>query len=48
MINLFKKYSYGIYLGFSLGMFMEASIDWEFYAVLVPVVMLVEWKAYYT
>lgn len=45
MKNFLINYSYSIYLGFSLSMFLDAKwYKWEYYAVMIPVVFLVELK----
>ncbi len=37
---------YGVYLGFALSFFGNIHFDqWEFYAILVPVAILVEFSA---
>ncbi|KKK87183.1 hypothetical protein LCGC14_2755810 [marine sediment metagenome] len=41
----FKTYSYGMFMGFALGCFCDIHWhQWQFYATLVPLVILVAWR----
>ena len=45
MKKFLVNYSYAMYLGFMLAILFDAKwYDWEYYAVIVPVALLVEWK----
>jgi len=42
-MKLIIEYGYGFYLGFALAYFADISyLQWEFYAIIVPVGFLVE------
>ena len=39
------NYSYAMYLGFTLSLLFDAQwYKWEYYAVMVPTVLLAQWK----
>lgn len=39
------KYSYAMYLGFTVCLLFDAKwYKWEYYAIMVPVILLIEWK----
>lgn len=40
-----KEYGYAFYLGVALFEFADVRvIDWQFYAIVVPIVILAEWS----
>lgn len=40
-----KEYGYAIYLGIALFGFTDIRpIDWQFYAIGVPLIILVQWR----
>jgi len=43
--RFFKRYSYGMYIGFALGYFWNGYWNqWQFYATLIPLIILVSWS----
>lgn len=41
-----KEYSYAIWLGFSLTVFTDMNINqWRYWVTIVPLMILVAWKA---
>ena len=41
-----QKYAYSFFLGAAMGAFAKLDpTDWQLYAILIPTVILVEWKA---
>ena len=45
-MRFLKEYSFAIWLGISLAAFAHMNIwQWEYYAILIPLVVLVVWKA---
>ncbi len=41
------KYAYGMYLGFSLSVFLGTQwYKWEYYAIMIPTLTLVEYKVH--
>lgn len=47
IINFLRRYGYGMFLGGALVELGASSREWRFYAILIPMVMLVEWRANY-
>jgi uncharacterized membrane protein YoaK (UPF0700 family) len=46
IIGQFKEVGYGFFLGAALGMFAGMTYyQWQFYAIIIPVVILVTWKS---
>ena len=45
MIKTIREYSWSFWLGLSVAIFADLTlIDWEFYAILVPLAILVPWS----
>lgn len=45
LINFLQRYGYGMFLGAALCELNTQWYKWQFYAVIVPLVILVEWRA---
>lgn len=44
LINFLQRYGYGMFLGGALTQVGVPWYGWQFYAVAIPVVILVEWR----
>ena len=44
-MNFLKKYGYCIWLGLSLGIVGFAFYTWQFWLVMLPIVLLVVWRS---
>ncbi len=44
IVQTLRKYGAGIYLGLILPMVGITITDWQFYAIIIPVIILVEWE----
>ena len=46
MKKIVKNYAYTMYLGLALSIFANLNfLNWKFYIIAIPVVLLVEWRA---
>jgi hypothetical protein len=45
VLGFIKNNGYAAFLGGALGAFGLSWCDWRFYAILIPTVILVAWKA---
>ena len=45
IMEFLKEYSLAMFLGGSLFILQVNCWQWEFYAIAVPIILLVEWKA---
>ena len=44
VVQTLRKYGAAIYLGLILPMVGITITDWQFYAIIIPVIILVEWE----
>ena len=45
IMKFLKEYGYSLYLGCCLALLGIYPWDWQFYAISVPVIILVNWQA---